>query len=427
MAIAMACGGEPGARLANRLGMASSGDRLLRILHRTTLEEHPVPRILGVDDFAFRRRHTFGTILCDLETRRPIDLLPDRSKESFRDWLSRHPGVEVISRDRGDSFTQGATEGAPQALQVADRWHLLANLRDAVTRWLARCSQQWKPIVCRKPATSDGDRQTSVRQPSLAEQLSGRRRERRIERYQKCRELHQQGLTNRQIGRALGLHEATVHKFIEAESFPERAVPVRSRLTDAYADYLKQRWHQGCHNARVLYEELCKRGFTGSYESVCRSVSKWRVAPRFRRAAIAAEHSTTTPRLTADQLAWLLVQAPKDRSAESEQLVLELSGLNTCWSNGIELARMFPDSMRNQSVTQFDTWIERALGDEVPGEIRRFARGLYCDLDAVRMAFNSPWSNGQTEWHVNRLKMIKRQMYGRAGFDLLRIRFLLPA
>ena len=307
---------------------------------------------------------------------------------------------------------------------MADRWHLLANLRDAVARWLTRCPQEWKPIVCRKPANAENDRQTVDGQLSLAEQLSRQRRERRMERDQKCREIHQQGLTNRQIGRALGLHKATVHKFVVAESFPERAIPTRSRLTDAYADYLKQRWQQGCHNAPVLCEELCEQGFTGSYESVCRSVAKWRVAPRVRQAAIAAEHATTTPRLSADQLAWLLVQPPKDRTAEGEQIVHQLSALNTGWSNGITLARMFPDAMRNQNIRQFDDWLEQALQEGAPCNIRRFARGLHRDLAAVRMAFNSPWSNGQTEGHVNRLRMIKRQMYDRASFDLLRIRFL---
>ena len=275
------------------------------------------------------------------------------------------------------------------------------------------------------PTDQSGGRRRDCLPASLPfRTASAQRREQRLERYRRCRELHQQGLTNRQIGWAIGLHEATVQKFVQSESFPERAVPVRSRMTDRHAEYLKQRWEQGCHNARVLYEELCQLGFTGSFESVCRSVAQWRIAPRIRRAAIAKEQATITPRLSADQVSWLIVQPLKDRSKGGEQLVHAIAGLNASWAKGIELARQFPDAMRVQNVAEFDAWLEEAFDKDSPPEIRRFANGLRRDLDAVRRAFNSPWSNGQTEGHVNRLKLIKRQMYGRASFDLLRIRFL---
>ncbi|QDU89069.1 Transposase [Pirellulimonas nuda] len=142
-AIAMACGGLPGARPANRLGMATSGDSLLRLLRRAGHKKPACPQVLGVDDIAFRKRATYGTILCDLVRRRPIHLLPERSKESLSAWLSKHSGVKIISRDRGEYYRQGASEGAPHALQVADRWHLLCNLREALVRWLGRCSREW--------------------------------------------------------------------------------------------------------------------------------------------------------------------------------------------------------------------------------------------------------------------------------------------
>lgn len=418
----MTCGGEPGARLADRLGMSISGDGLLRILRRTTLEKSQTPQVLGVDDFAFRKGHTYGTILCDLERREPIDLLPERSKESFRDWLSRNPGIRIISRDRGMYYSQGGAEGAPQALHVADRWHLLSNLRDALARCLGRCSTEWQDLI--HPKSRDERKTESKEEPSRSEQLSLSRRERRQQRFYESRELHRQGFDYRQIGRLLGIHAVTVSKFVEADHFPDRVVPSRTRLTDAYLEYLKQRWEQGCHNARVLYDELGKQGFPGSYDAVCRSVAPWRIGPRMRRANVAADRARTVPRLSADQLAWLLIQPPKARTTEGEQLVRQLSQQSKHWSVGIGLARLFPKAMREQNGEQFDGWLQRALHKNAPREIRRFAQGLCRDLDAVRMAFTSPWSNGQTEGHVNRLKMIKRQMYGRASFDLLRLRFL---
>lgn len=214
---------------------------------------------------------------------------------------------------------------------------------------------------------------------------------------------------------------------MEADVFPERAVPARTRLTDDYLEYLKQRWERGCHNARELWTALRTRGFRGSYDTVCRTVAAWRIAPRHRRANMASERASTSRPLSAGQLAGLFVQPTKDRTAEGEQLLRKLSLMGGTWPLGIELARQFPDALRNQHAEQFDHWLLRALQKDVPREIRRFADGLQRDLDAVRRAFTSPWSNGQTEGHVNRLKMIKRQMYGRARFDLLRIRFLYAA
>ena len=140
--IALACGGEPGARLADRLGMKASGDSLLRILRSSCAVKASSPRVIGVDDWAYRRGRRYGTLLCDLETHRPIDLLPDRSADSFHAWLVQHPDVRVVARDRGEYYARGATSGAPQAVQVADRWHLLRNLSDALKRLTDRYPRQ---------------------------------------------------------------------------------------------------------------------------------------------------------------------------------------------------------------------------------------------------------------------------------------------
>ncbi|QDV71892.1 Transposase [Botrimarina mediterranea] len=423
-AIAMACGGLPGARLANRLGMVTSGDSLLRLLRRGSSETPPCPRVLGVDDFAFRKRSTYGTILCDLVRRRPVDLLPERSKESLSAWLLKHPGVEVISRDRGEYYRQGASEGAPEAIQVADRWHLLGNLREALARWLGRCSGEWRVAAAGESASSHSGVSTVAPPQVTKGELSTARRELRLQRYEESRRLSREGLDNRQIGRLLGLHAVTVRKFIEADSFPERVDPARTRLTDAFLEHLKKRWEQGCHVAQTLYSEIRSLGYVGSYDAVRRRVAPWRDAARDRKAAVVAGSCVASNRLSADQLAWLLVQPSKDRTAEGEAVLHRLSLLGESWSKAIELARAFPEAMRDQDGAAFDGWLERALREVVPREVRRFAQGLTRDLAAVRMAFTSSWSNGQTEGHVNRLKTIKRQMYGRASFDLLRIRFL---
>jgi len=418
-AMAMACGGDPGARLACRLGMPISGAALLRILRRLTASECPAVRVLGVDDFAFRKGFTYGTILCDLERGRPIDLLPERSKESFQGWLAIHPGVEIVSRDRGEPFAQGAAAGAPDASHVADRWHLLANLRDAVARWLGRTSAQWRPHLSgsRQGVATEGQ-ELDQRKSSPKEQLGQARRQQRLERYEQARELHRCGWDYRRIGRWLGVHANTVRKFVEADSFPERVAPHRIRSTEPFAGYLKERWNAGVRNARILYEEVKRQGFQGSYDAVCDCVAPWRAPPDE-----SPKLARRSQNCSADQLSWLAVQRPDRRRPDQEQMVTAVSGLGSAWAREIELARQFAAALRREVALDLDEWIAAAV-EEAPRELQRFAQGIRRDRQAVANALTSPWSNGPTEGHVNRLKLIKRQMYGRASFDLLRIRFL---
>lgn len=418
-AMAMACGGDPGARLAGRLGMPISGATLLRLLRRLTASECPAVRVLGVDNFAFRKGFTYGTILCDLERGRPIDLLPERSKESFQDWLVIHPGAEIVSRDRGEPFAPGAAAGAPDASHVADRWHLLANLRDALARRLGRTAAQWRPhLLDSRQSAATEDEVPNRRQSSPKEQLRQARRQQRLERYEQARELHRCGWDYRRIGRCLRVHANTVRKFVEADSFPERVALHRVRSTEPFAGYLKQRWNAGVRNARILYEEVKQQGFQGSYDAVCDCVALWRTPPDK-----SSKLAPCSLQCSADQLSWLAVQRPDRRRPDQEQVVIAVSALGAPWSRGIELARQFAAALRRQVVLDLDEWIAAVIED-APRELQRFAQGLRRDRQAVANALTSSWSNGPTEGHVNRLKLIKRQMYGRASFDLLRIRFL---
>ncbi|QDU89610.1 Transposase [Pirellulimonas nuda] len=353
--------------------MATSGDSLLRLLRRAGHEKPACPQVLGVDDFAFRKRATYGTILCDLVRRRPIDLLPERSKESLSAWLSKHSGVKIINRDRGEYYRQGASEGAPHALQVADRWHLLCNLREALVRWLGRCSREWRAVAFSESAPDQGDSSTATNPQAIKEQLSKARRQQRLHRYEESRRLHREGLDNRQIGRLLGIHAVTVRGYVEADSFPERVVPARTRLTDAFLEHMKQRWEQGCYNGRMLYNEIRSLGYPGSYDAVCDRIAPWRNANRDRQAAVAASCGGATKGLSADQLAWLLVQPPKDRTPEGGSVVLRISQLGESWSEAIDLARLFLEAMRTQDGEAFDDWLNRAPRATAPREIQRFA------------------------------------------------------
>jgi transposase len=436
-AIGFACGGEGGTRLVERLGMSASPDSLLRAIRRGTLPEAKTPRVLGVDDWAFRRGKRYGTILCDLERHRPVDLLPERSSEALANWLKAHPGVEIVSRDRGDYYIKGATAGAPNAVQVADRWHLLKNLREALVRVVDRHCQQVHAAARVAAATVETDSpespdegmpsEDSVTPASLtrAEQLKQERRARRVKRYRRVVKLHAQRVPIREIARQLGMHRGTVRRFLVAGSFPERAQRKYRRQTDPFVDYLRKRWDEGCHNAVQLIKELRQQGFEGSYDMVRRRVARWRRRSRgVIKTRSAKRSSSAVERPSSNRVAWLLLKPPAEPLPEEQALLKSLAEQCPSLEKAAALAREFAEMVRQRKVHSLDDWIERVSASDGIVELGRFAEGLRDDLAAVRAALSLPWSNGQTEGHVNRLKLIKRQMFGRANFDLLRQRVL---
>lgn len=435
--IGLALGGEAGSRLTARLAMPTSADTLLRRIRRAPLPQRPTVRVLGVDDWAFRKGHRYGTILCDLERHRPVDLLPERSAEALSEWLKRHPEVEVISRDRADEYIRGANAGAPQAVQVADRWHLLRNLQDAlkgtVDRHHAEIRAAARAIVA--DTTDPVPGQTGLSGPpgppeTLAStRQSERQKERRHRRerlYDEMLTLHREGISQRVIADRLGVHRSTVRRFVESGCFPERASRRSPRRTDFFIDYLKDRWAAGCRNAMRLYEELQARGYSGSYYSVRRQLAQW-------RSTLAPGDDGQPPRPvpavmgrpSARRISWLLLMDEADLEPQEHQFREQLEERCLDLRSAADQARAFRALVREHREAGWDAWLSEACSPASVKEIRGFAEGLKKDEAAVRAALRLEWSNGQVEGQVNRLKLIKRQMFGRAKFDLLRQRVLL--
>lgn len=267
-------GGEAGARLSQRLAMACSPDTLLRLVRRASLPASPLVRVVGVDEWAWRKRRSYGTILVDLERKVPVDLLADASAESFAAWLRAHPTVEIISRDRGTTYADGATRGAPQALQIADRWHLLHNLGEALEKVLARHHADLKRAfhMEEEPKTSEPASQELIAQTAAAsqtEQVQQARRERRLATFAKVHELYAQGWSFASIARMLGINKKTVRKFAESEQFPEsRPRSDRGRKLAPYVPYLQAQWAAGEHNIAHLSQAIRTQGYRGSETSV---------------------------------------------------------------------------------------------------------------------------------------------------------------
>jgi transposase len=396
----------------------------------------PVVNVLGVDDWAWHKGRRYGTILCDLEHHRSVDLLPERSAEDLSNWLKAHPDVHVISRDRGSYYAQGAKSGAPQAVQVADRFHLLCNSREALVRALERYRPEMKKAAQAAATCQPQPPQPvpeampvpvgPVAPPTRAQLAKEASRSRRLERYEQVVELHPKGVSMRDIARRLEMHRGTVRRFLHAGQFPERAARRCVRRTDRFVDYLRQRWEEGCHNAARLAKELAEQGFKGSYSAVRRRVAAWREpGSAHTQGPKPALKEQSPPRAPSpNQAAWLLLWNPEDRSAEENAFVDALWQHCPQLKNGAEMAQEFARMVHDRRPDLLDDWIQRTHGADVPHEIASFADGLLQDYEAVKAGLTLEWSNGQVEGQINRLKMIKRQMYGRAGFDLLRQRVL---
>lgn len=457
-------GGEPGSRLARRQGMAVSADTLLRLARREPTAPPPTPRHLGIDDFALRKGQRYGTIFVDLDTHRPVDLKPERSAQVVEEWLKDHPGVELITRDRSNEYAEGASRGAPDAVQVADRFHLLQNVREMVQRVLERhqaalqaATKELSPPSL-PPSTGEGvssSRTAEVREkpPALPsdepEPLSPlttkmasnqERRNRRQAQYQEVQELRAQGLSYRAIAAQLHLSRQTVRRYSVADQFPERATrcPVPSKL-DPFVPLLEQRLAVGQDNALQLWRELRdQHGYTGSRALVSRWVAQHRhlipaqkcAEPAKRRRGRPAQSVNTAPpapqqRLSARKAAWLLVCRPDAVAEEDQPLIERLCAHAPAVAAAHQLAQAFIEMVRERQAPALENWLARATASSIP-ELQTFASGIERDKLAVEGALSLPFSNGQVEGQVNRLKLIKRMAYGRASFELLRQRVLAP-
>lgn len=413
--LAMALGGRAGARLTGHLAAAVSRMSLLRLIRASTDTAHGVPRVLGVDDFALRKGHVYGTLLVDVETRRPVDLLDERTAQALQAWLVERPGVEVICRDRAGAYADGARRGAPDAVQVADRWHMWHNLGHAVEKVVARYRTRF---TCPNPTREEDEPGGEVVQPPSSGR-GGWIAERTRARHAQVHQLCQQHKTVKEIARELGLARNTVRRFVRVRD-PEELLGrdgtgKRPKAIAPFEGYLRQRFTQGCRNASVLWAELKEQGYGGSYASVRDAVRPWR-----------SQHPPPGPPLkppTVRQVtAWIMTNPDhleEDQRTGLKQVLADWPELELL----SDLVQGFATIMIRREGHRLDAWMERASQAPI-SELGSFVVGLGRDRDAAIAGLSLPCSSGVVEGHVNRLKMLKRQMYGRAKPDLLRKRVL---
>ncbi len=415
--IGLALGGRPGTRHCKRLAMPTSRSTLLRMVR--ALPERPIdtPTVLGVDEFAVRRGRRYGTILVDVGTHHVVDLLEDPSADALVEWLSKHPGSQVICRDRDGVYASAAKRGAPEALQVADRWHLVHNLADALERFAVR-----ELATLRKELKAEGPAYNSPSPDTLlakTESSSPRRLLlRNAQRHAEIHELMAQGLTVSAIARRVRLDRKTVRRFANAEVATDLlgADARRGTTLDPYLPYLARRWREGQQVAAFLFAEVWQQGYRGSKRTVRRQLAGWRVA----EPPPPAHAMLPRPRT----LAWLLLRRPSDLDEKEQVLLKELYQQSAELVSARQLSQHFLRLVRERRGRELDDWVAevRSTG---PPELRGFSRNLQHDWAAVRAGLTERWSSGCVEGNVNKLKVTKRQMFGRARFDLLRKRVLL--
>ncbi len=372
-----------------------------------------------------------------MERHQVVDLLPDREAETFIQWLKARPGVGVISRDRSGTYADGARRGAPQAIQVSDRFHLLVNLHASLTRLFERKHDLLKQIAAAEHALGDPLAEASsaaARIPSaepkplpLKQVQRQARRGRRKARYEEVLKLHEQGASQVAIATLLGLHRDTVRRYLAAAAFPEIVRPKRTSKLDPYKDYLHQRWAAGHQNITHLVSEIRERGYRGSATIVHDYLRPYQEHPEWLQAyqqeiQQGTRGGSSTP-LSAREAAWLFVRNPRKLTLRQVWQLEPVRAQDEGLARAYQLTQDFRAMVANRQVGVPQRWLQEAQESGI-AELRSLAAGIYRDYDAVRAALSTEYSNGQTEGQVNRLKLIKRQAYGRAHFDLLRLRVL---
>jgi transposase len=434
--IGLATCGKGGERLSAKLGIKISDATLLGSLYLLPLPSIGQVEVLGIDDWSYRRGKSYGTILVDLQTHKIIDLLADRTVDSVVAWLEAHPEVGIVSRDRGGVYVDGATQGAPLATQVCDRWHLLKNLGEAVEGFLIRAHIRLPDTAT--PAGTPAGAQAASGAPTQERPLTtysatptqqGKTQARLLRKwklYERIHELHDGGMSLRKIGDELGLARGTVRKYFRHAPEPPLPTPrpLRASKLDPYEDYILTRLAQGCLNAAQIHREITAMGFSGGRSNVKAYVAHLRTSTA--QGATPLKRSQRAQALSPRSLRWLLMRKRQDLDQEEQAQLDRLLTASPEVQTVHALLHRFLTLVRERKHSQLRSWMEEASKSGI-AELKSFVAGVERDYDAVKEALRLPWSQGPTEGKVNKLKTIKRMMYGRAGFRLLRQRLLLDA
>ncbi len=419
-ALGLVAGGQMGTRQADRTGIATTPSTLLRHLMQLPAPAIRAVRVLGLDDFAWKKRFTYGTIVVDLERRKIIDVLADRESATVETWLKEHP----------KEFAKAATLGAPQARQVVDRFHVVRNLSEVLQEILGHCRAEIRqgetPVPQLETAGKEHTRPLPAaatwqqRTPAHVKKAHQARQASRDDRYQQMTTLRAQGLTQREVAKRMGMSERAVRTWLKRGAAPTNERRFRRRsVFDPYAAYVLERWQAGIHEAKQLYEEIQAQGFSGTVRIVQRFVQALRDDPE----KISLPPATGADRFSSNTATWLFIRDPKQLTSEKQAELELICQRSETARKTYELTQQFMTMLRLRRGQEFEAWLSAVEASHIP-ELRRFAHSLLKDKEAVVAGLTLPYSNGPVEAQVQKLKLVKRSMFGRAKLPLLRQRLL---
>lgn len=433
--VALALAGRPGSRLAEELAMPSCRDVLIRLIRAQPLPDPGRIEVLGVDDFSVRRGQSYNTILIDMDTHRPVDVLPDRESGTLAAWLKGHPEVQTVCRDRAGAYAEGVRTGAPQAIQVADRFHLWKNLCEAAQKTVAAhhhclraaAAAQAGPGAPEPPSPAMLPASEPATPPGRTCRLAKRTRAR----YAEVQECLARGMSRSAVSRELNLDIQTVRRFANAASVEELLGKAEHRATklDPYMDLVNQRWNEGVTSAETITAELRALGFKGDAQTVRRYLKPFRL-PGTSRSHPDPHRRNRAPVVPAvpkpRKISRALLTHP-DRLSEDETLIVKNATAGCAHLERLQRhVRSFAKMMAQRHGQELPAWLEAVEADDLP-ELRSLAAGMRRDLHAIINGLTLEHSSGAVEGNVTRVKRLKRDGYGRANFDLLRAQILIAA
>jgi transposase len=413
--------GADAAQIASSFGMPTTAKTIIRRVLQLPLPSEGSVHKVGVDEWAWKKGHRYGTILVDLEKRRVVQLLADRSVETSRAWLRKHPEIDLVSRDRGQIFREAATQGAPQAKQVVDRYHLQKNFAEALEKFFRKQERVLKKATGGRTGKAHPAERLAVPKKVSPERRARHRQ--RVRLHKRIWKLYREGYHKEQIAQVVGVSSSSVYRALEQETPPPpRRRSRSSSIVDPYLSYLASRWNQGCHNVARLYEEIVAQGYTGTRRTLEMQLRPFRpkgARPVSKQTII--WDKPPSPRGVALMMVRPTQSRTREQTAYLEQLVQRDATIAVVFTLAQDFGRLLRGHEGQGPLEQWKAAV-RASGI---AELMAFVDGLADDAEAVANGCSMTWSNGMVEGFVNKVKWIKRSSYGQAGFPLLQRRVLL--
>jgi len=413
--------GADAAQLAESFGVPTTPKTIIRRVLQLPLPSEGEVAKVGIDEWAWKKGQCYGTILVDLEKRRIVQLLAERSVETSQAWLRTHPEIDLVSRDRGKLFREAATLGAPQAKQVVDRFHLQKNFAEALEKFFRKQERLLKKAT--RGSTGKARPAERVAVPEKVSQERRARHRQRVSLHKQIWKLYRKGYHKEQIAQIVGVSSRSVYRTLEQEAPPPpRRRSRSSSIVDPYLSYLATRWNQGCHNVARLYEEIVTQGYTGS-----RRTLEMRLRPFRPQGARPVSKQTVildkppSPRGVALMMVKPAQNRTRGQTAYLEQLVQSDSTSAVVFTLAQDFGRLL---RKHEGQVRLEQW-KAAVQASGIAELIAFVDGLADDAEAVANGCSERWSNGMVEGFITKVKWIKRSSYGQAGFPLLQRRVLL--